>query len=222
MPGRNRMTRMKPRLNKQQVLNLLPDSVLMTRGPRASRAYYLTFDDGPHPEHTPRLLDLLARHGAHASFFVIGREAEKHPALLERIVAEGHLLGNHSFNHNRFAQLPLREQLAEIARTDQVLQAFDNRSTHRMRPPQGRLTFPLMLHFGLRRRGITHWSYDSLDYRHPSPDAVVARFLERSPAPREIILMHDDAACAVDALQELLPRWRDDGWTFDALPAERA
>jgi peptidoglycan/xylan/chitin deacetylase (PgdA/CDA1 family) len=90
---------MKFKPNKQQLLSLLPDAVVLTRGPRDGDALYLSFDDGPHPEHTPRLLDLLSENDAKASFFLIGKQVEKHPALAARIVAEGHALGNHSYTH---------------------------------------------------------------------------------------------------------------------------
>jgi peptidoglycan/xylan/chitin deacetylase (PgdA/CDA1 family) len=213
---------MNPRSKKQKLLTLLPDTLVMTHGPPQVDARYLTFDDGPHPEHTPRLLDLLAEYGMHASFFVVGRLAEGHPALLERIVAEGHLLGNHSYNHKLFARLPLNDQLAEIQRTDALLEQFDQHTHHRMRPPQGHIPLPLMLHFMRRRRCITYWSYDSLDYRHQSFEQVAQRMLEQPPRAREIILMHDDSACAVDVLGQVLPQWRKHGHVSHALPAETA
>ena len=74
---------------KQQLLGLLPNALVQTHGPRHGNARFLSFDDGPDPEYTPRLLDLLAESGAHASFFVVGRKAELHPAVVERIDALG-------------------------------------------------------------------------------------------------------------------------------------
>jgi peptidoglycan/xylan/chitin deacetylase (PgdA/CDA1 family) len=88
---------LKPR--KQKLLRLLPNTLVQTHGSSHGGARYLTFDDGPEPEYTPRLLDLLAKHRVHASFFLIGQKVEQHPALVERIVAEGHMIGNHSYSH---------------------------------------------------------------------------------------------------------------------------
>jgi peptidoglycan/xylan/chitin deacetylase (PgdA/CDA1 family) len=210
------------KLKKQKLLGLLPEALVQMHGPRNGQVRCLSFDDGPHPEHTPRLLDLLAAHGAHASFFVVGQRAESHPALVERIVAEGHLLGNHSWSHTRFGESSLREQVAEIARTDALLSAFDHRAHHRVRPPQGFLSLSLLLHFVRVRRGIAYWSYDSLDYRRQSTAELVSRLRSQPPRAGDIVLMHDDNALALDALGTLLPQWRADGHEFHALRPEAA
>ena len=210
------------RPKKHQLFGLLPAALVQTHGPRHGVARFLSFDDGPHPEHTPRLLDLLALHGVHASFFVVGERAERHPALIRRIVAEGHLLGNHSWSHNRFAQLPLAGQLAEIDRTDALLASFDDRVRHRIRPPQGHLSLALLVHFARRRRCIAYWCHDSLDYQ-PMPVAeLTARLQRHPPAAGDIVLMHDDSARAGAALGALLPRWLGDGYAFHAMSPERA
>lgn len=207
---------------KQQMLRLLPDKIVQTRGSRAGQTRYLSFDDGPHPEHTPRLLDLLAEHDVHASFFVVGQRAESHPAIVERIVAEGHLLGNHSWSHTHFARIPLLEQVAELDRTDDLLRAFDQRPRHRVRPPQGSMPLPLLLYLARHRRSVAYWSYDSLDYREQPASELTARLLRRPPRPGDIVLMHDDNVRATEALAALLPQWRSCGHTFDALAPERA
>lgn len=208
---------LKPR--KQQLLSLLPDRLVLTRGPRSGNAIYLTFDDGPHPEHTPRLLDLLAAHGAHASFFLVGRQVERHPGLVERIVAEGHALGNHSYSHpSGFSRISLRRQLQEIDDTDRLLAAFDRRPQHCFRPPRGSLSLGLLLHFASQRRRIAYWSYDSMDYQHQSDETVAARLRKRPPLAGDIILMHDDNACAGKVLGMLLPEWLASGREFHTLP----
>ncbi|OOG50986.1 polysaccharide deacetylase family protein [Rhodanobacter sp. C01] len=207
---------------KQQLLGLLPNALVQTHGPRRGNVRFLSFDDGPHPEYTPRLLDLLAESGAHASFFVVGRKAELYPAVVERIVAEGHLLGNHSFWHHQFAQMSLHEQVAELDRTDEVLAAFDQCPLHRIRPPQGCLTMPLLLHLARRRRSVAYWSYDSLDYQHKSGAELAARMHKRPPIAGDIVLMHDDSDCAGEALSTLLPQWRASGHEFRALSPEAA
>lgn len=210
------------RPKKQQLLSLLPRALVQTHGPRDSNVLFLSFDDGPDPEYTPRLLDLLAASSAHASFFLVGRKAELYPAVVERIVAEGHMIGNHSFWHHNFAQMSLREQMVEIDRTDEVLAAFDHRPRHRIRPPQGHLTLPLLLHLARRRRSIAYWSYDSLDYQHQSGTELAARMRRHPPIGGDIMLMHDDSDCAGEALSTLLPEWRASGYAFHALPPETA
>lgn len=209
------------RPTKQQMLGLLPDRIVQVRGDATERARYLSFDDGPHPVHTPQLLDLLAEHGAQASFFLVGASVEQHPAIVERIVAAGHLIGNHSWSHQHFGRRPLAEQLAEIERTDALLARFDGRARHRIRPPQGLLPLPLLASLAWRGRSVAYWSYDSLDYRKPSATELAERLRRAPPAAGDILLMHDDSALAHDALAVLLPEWRAAGQRFRALPEER-
>jgi len=209
--------------SKQQLLSLLPDRLVLTRVPRSGDAIYLTFDDGPHPEHTPRLLDLLAAHGVQASFFLIGQQVEQYPRLAERIVVEGHALGNHSYSHpSGFSKISLRQQLQEIDRTDRLLAEFDSRPQHCFRPPRGSLSLGLLLHFATRRRRIAYWSYDSMDYQHQSDADVAARLRNQPPLAGDIILMHDDNACAGRVLGMLLPEWLASGRKLRALPAVAA
>lgn len=210
------------RPKKHQILGLLPRSIVQTHGDRAGAGRFLSFDDGPHPEHTPRLLDLLAEHGAQASFFVVGRHAEQHPTLVERIVREGHLLGNHSYSHTRFAHMSVPDQVADMERADRLLAAFDGRARHRIRTPQGHVTLPLLLHFARARRSLAYWCYDSMDYHDDDAAVVVQRLQAQPPRAGDIVLMHDDGVAAVNALVRLLPAWRQQGWTFRALDQDAA
>lgn len=203
---------------KPQLLGLLPDALVLTRGPRCGEDVYLSFDDGPHPEHTPALLDLLDAQGARASFFLIGRQVERYPGLVKRIVDAGHALGNHSYSHASFDTLSLHEQLHEIERTDRLLATFDGQPRHGFRPPRGRLSLPLMLHFARHRRRIVYWSYDSRDYRLPAAGELVRQLLDTPPVAGDIVLLHDDAACAGAALGVVLPAWKAAGRLSRALP----
>lgn len=211
---------MKLKLKKSQMLSLLPRALVQTHGSRHGNTRYLTFDDGPDPEHTPPLLDLLAAHGVKASFFLIGEKVARHPELVRRIVAEGHMLGNHSYTHWEFANMTLREQLSEVERTDALLSAFDQRPRHRVRTPRGYLAPPLLLYFASHRRSIVHWSYDSLDYQPHPVDDLIARLRDEPPAAGDIVLMHDDSTKAATALRLLLPEWLASGYGFRALPAD--
>jgi peptidoglycan-N-acetylglucosamine deacetylase len=213
---------MKLRPTKSQLLRLLPDALVLTRGPRHGDAVYLSFDDGPHPEHTPRLLDLLAAHGSRASFFLVGQRIEQHPQLVERIVAEGHTLGNHSYSHPLFNVLNLHQQLVEIERTDRLLQTFDGHARHRFRPPHGSLSLPLLLHFARHGRGMAYWSYNSLDYQPRSTDELVRHLRNEPPRAGDIILLHDDNGRACEVLGTLLPEWMIAGRRSEALPPELA
>lgn len=211
---------MNMRPNKQRLLRWLPRRLVQTHGPADNGACYLTFDDGPDPTYTPRLLDLLARHQAKASFFLVGQRVERHPELVQRMVGEGHLIANHSYSHQAFHTLPLSGQMDEFARTDALLSAFDGEPRHLLRTPQGHLDARLLVHCAREARRIVYWSYDSLDYRKPEHDAFVTRLRADPPLPGDIVLMHDDGDCAIDALAVLLPEWQQQGYHFRALPGK--
>ncbi|MGP1664996.1 MAG: polysaccharide deacetylase family protein, partial [Rhodanobacter sp.] len=211
--------RMIHRPTKMQLLQWLPRSLVLTRAPQDERSIYLTFDDGPNLSHTPALLDLLSREGAKATFFMIGRHAESHPELAARVVAEGHKLGNHSYNHPVFNNLALAEQVAEIDRTDRVLARFDGIDCHPFRPPRGVFSLGLLLHAARKRRRLTYWSYDSLDYRHKDATKLVELLRAKPPRAGDVLLMHDDDDCSTRVLEIMLPEWRELGFRFQVLPA---
>ncbi|MET0934695.1 MAG: polysaccharide deacetylase family protein [Luteibacter sp.] len=202
---------------KLELLGLLPEALVLTRT-RDDDIRYLSFDDGPDPAHTPRLLDTLARHQVKASFFLVGEKIEQYPEIVQRIVAEGHMIGNHSYSHWSFRNMNLTRQLDEVYRTDALLRLFDNRPHHRMRPPSGYVGAQLLLHFARRKRNFVYWSYDSLDYQDKPVEALIDRLRKDPPAPGDIVLMHDDSDKAAEALDVMLPEWIDQGFVFDALP----
>lgn len=207
-----------PRLRKKHLLSLLPNRLLTTTGPAKGETRYLTFDDGPSPEYTPRVLDLLAEHDARASFFLVGVLAERSPDLVQRIVDAGHALGNHSWNHARFDQIDLKTQIEQIERCDEVLAPFDGRARHLFRPPRGVLPPALLLHCLRHRHTISYWSRDSMDYKQRDAEVLAEALDNPPPSAGEVVLMHDDSDRTIDMLAILLPRWRERGYRFDALP----
>jgi peptidoglycan/xylan/chitin deacetylase (PgdA/CDA1 family) len=182
-------------------------------GPGDGARLYLTFDDGPHAVHTRALLDLLERHQVLATFFVVGREAYAHADIVERIVAQGHALGNHTITHPRmdFLSDPARD--VEIDGMDEFLAEFDRRPTHYFRPPYGGVSVSLFA-YGLRsRRRLAMWSKDSLDYKYKS-EQVIERFAAHPPRAGDILLFHDDGGAALGSLETLLPKWLGEGFSF--------
>jgi peptidoglycan/xylan/chitin deacetylase (PgdA/CDA1 family) len=165
---------------------------VVTHGPRNGGRVALTFDDGPDPEVTPQVLDTLARHDAHATFFVIGRKLGAQPELARRILAEGHELANHSWQHSRW--INLRRASAhrrEILRGAETIAAFGQNDMALYRPPVG-LKSP---HLGsaARRLGLAPmiaWSLHSHDSRGKNPERIARRVLNKVRAG-DIILMHD-------------------------------
>ncbi|SFW22094.1 polysaccharide deacetylase family protein [Luteibacter sp. UNCMF366Tsu5.1] len=202
---------------KHDLLGLLPGHLVLTRT-REEAVRYLSFDDGPEPAHTPKLLDTLAKHGVKASFFLVGEKIERHPEIVQRLVDEGHMIGNHSYSHWSFRNMNLAKQLDEVYRTDALLNRFDERPHHRMRPPHGYVGAQLLAHFARQRRSLVYWSYDSLDYQDRPVETLISRLRDDPPAAGDIVLMHDDSDKAAEALDVLLPEWLAQGMRFAALP----
>lgn len=196
----------------------VPGSSAFRRGSGDASEIFLTFDDGPHPEVTPRLLELLDEYGAKASFFVVGQALEANTDVAREAHRRGHSLGNHSWRHRGFSSMPVAAQLEEIAETDAGLEAIDGRRRHAFRPPQGRLTPALLATLSWRRHPVALWSADSRDYEGDA--ALVERRLETlEPRAGEMVLFHDDADTCFGPLRRFIERSLEAGYRFPALSA---
>lgn len=175
---------------------------ILTRLPGQSRRVALTFDDGPSPEVTPRILDLLSQAEVRATFFVLGERAERSPGLIRRIVAEGHTLALHSWDHAELV-LPAARTIRRSLRRS--LAVLPSGRVHHFRPPYGFKS--LILPFLVSRLGLdlVGWSLDSRDYAACTSEAISRRVLSRV-RPRDIVLLHDGPANALtaDALPAIL------------------
>lgn len=151
----------------------------------------LTFDDGPHPTLTPQLLDILAARGVRATFYVIGTRVVRHPQLLQRMVAEGHEIGNHTWSHPNLAGQSDAGLLNQMDRTTDAIAAAIGRPPVTMRPPYGSLRNRqrLLLHQA-RSLPTVLWSVDPEDWRRPGSSVVSQRIVSRSQ-PGGVILAHD-------------------------------
>lgn len=158
----------------------------------------LTFDDGPDPAWTPKILDVLKARGVKATFFVVGRNAEQYPELIRRIVAEGHEIGNHSYTHGNLAEMPEWRQRLELGSTERLIEAETGRSTTLFRPPYNADATPsdvselAPLAFAEHAMGYTVVleKIDPQDWARPGVETIVRRVKEQR---REggIILLHD-------------------------------
>lgn len=164
----------------------------------------LTFDDGPHPQHTPVLLDILAARRQRATFYVIGRLVERYPDIARRIVAEGHELGNHTWTHPTLSRLGDAAVLREIDRTQEVIWRTVGHVPVTMRPPYGAFSQRQSRMLAEARNLPTIiWSVDPQDWRRPGPSVVADRMV-RGARPGAIILAHDIHAPTIRAVPAAL------------------
>jgi peptidoglycan-N-acetylglucosamine deacetylase len=185
----------------------------------------LTFDDGPCPGSTERLLESLSRHAVTAVFFLRGDQAAKHPWLVRAIQHAGHDIGSHSYAHLDAWRSPVREVLFDWNRATGVLEQLMGERVQWMRPPFGHFTLPLIRWSRRTGQRIVMWDCSVPDYRDGQDSARLLARLERQRRPRSIVLLHDNPTAkqvTPDLLAELLPRWRDAGWRFASLPSELA
>jgi peptidoglycan-N-acetylglucosamine deacetylase len=164
----------------------------VSHGSRNHACIALTFDDGPDPEVTPRVLDALATHGVRATFFAIGHKLEAHPELARRIRAEGHELGNHSWHHSRWQNFfGPAAHTRELARGARAIRAVTGeRASPLYRPPIGLKSPSLARAAHHARLTLVGWSLKSLDTQIADPERIAARVLRRI-RPGDIVLLHD-------------------------------
>ena len=170
----------------------------------------LTFDDGPSPRCTPRLLDGLAALGAKATFFVVGCQTVKDPDIVQRIAAEGHQVGNHSYDHADLHSLTAAQALADLEKNDALLRELLGEGEYWVRPPYGlmtereaaALTVPLV-----------NWSVDTEDWRTKDSGKILD-VLYRCAGDGDIVLLHDRYQNTVDAVLEAVAHLQEQGYVF--------
>ena len=181
-------------------------------------AIALTFDDGPNPAMTPRLLDLLDRYRAKASFFLIGRNAHAFPGLVKEMANRGHSIGNHTETHPNLTFLSARRIAHEIDSCDEAVFEASGKKCMWMRPPYGYRS-PFLDGIVRRRPGakVVMWSAMAWDWKPQSPLRVIKHLCRVRGG--DIVLLHDgdhrmaegDRRHTLEATEYWLPRWRDAG-----------
>ncbi|MFF7633145.1 polysaccharide deacetylase family protein [Kitasatospora sp. NPDC008050] len=194
----------------------------------------LTFDDGPSPQYTPQVLDILRGHDVRATFFVCGDNVRTYPDVIRRIIAEGHVLGNHTWSHPHLDDLSAADVRDQIERTQDVVTEISGRTPVLFRAPYGDFAdAALVVCADLGLRPIS-WSVDPTDWANPGADVIVDRVLAGA-ATGAIVLNHDgteggdddpapgsggDRSQTVAALRSYLPQLIDDGYTFTTPDAQ--
>ncbi|UCF67345.1 MAG: GT4 family glycosyltransferase PelF [Acidobacteriota bacterium] len=196
---------------KNQCLKRMPAELLAWRGRANGGQVALTFDDGPEPRYTPRLLEILNEYGAVGTFFLVGEKVQREPEITRRIVEQGHELGNHSYTHPRFEELSWRDALDEIARTQLALHRAGRYWPRLWRPPRGKLNSLTLM--GAWKHGLTvvMWSLDLKDFAADRAEEIEQRLALNDISAGEIVLYHGNSEAALDALPALLERVRRSG-----------
>jgi peptidoglycan/xylan/chitin deacetylase (PgdA/CDA1 family) len=187
------------------------------RFPEAGRVVYLTFDDGPIPEVTPWVLDLLRKEGIQATFFCVGENVMKYPEVYQQILDDGHSVGNHTFNHWQGLKHTDRDYFSNIEKAGNYIES------DLFRPPHGWLKTS-QYRFLKKRFRIIMWDLISCDYDSRHQPEKIFRNITEFVRPGSIITFHDSLK-AKQNLTGALPqaiRWmKEQGYRFEAIPYEK-
>lgn len=174
----------------------------------------LTFDDGPSSAYTPKVLDILQRHGAKGTFFVLGSNAKRCSSIVARAAAEGHEIGVHTWSHINMARSSMEKIDSEVSRTAEVIRSVTGKSPVVMRPPYGAVNARIVNHmydrYGMRS---ILWDVDTQDWRRPGVSTVVSRAVNRAK-PGSIILVHDIHASTLAAIEGIVTGLQARGYTL--------
>ena len=208
-----------PKLLGRPGVQAVPAPAPAAPAPAAPGVVYLTFDDGPTPAWTPRVLELLARHRALATFFVVGGNAAAHPELVRQAYAAGHGVGNHTWTHRRLTRLGGGALEAEVGATSAAIHRATGAPVRCLRPPYATVdaaNAERARALGLR---LVMWDVDSGDWRRPGAGVIADRILGRVRSG-DVVLLHDgggDRSQTVTALQQVLASLSAGGFRFSPL-----
>jgi peptidoglycan/xylan/chitin deacetylase (PgdA/CDA1 family) len=183
----------------------------LMHGDPTSRQISITFDDGPHTDYTPKLLKILDRYHAGATFFVVGEKAEQEPELVKAEVAAGHSVGNHTYHHVNLTKIPERLVATEILACGNVIEGITGTRPHLFRPPGGDYNSLVAETANGLDYTIVLWTDDPADYARPGETVIEQRTLDTIRAGG-IILIHDGVQQTVDILPQLLQSLKDRGF----------
>lgn len=197
------------------LLALLVSSTAASAAP--SKCVALTFDDGPHPTLTPKLLSILEKEKVVATFFVVGQLVEKYPTIVKRAYKAGHEIGNHSWSHPNLRKLEPLAAEGQIRKTDAAIVAATGTTPRVLRAPYGSMSRSLARHFD---RAFISWDVDTYDWRVRNSDRVV-QFALRGTRGGSIVLMHDIHEPTVTAVPRIITGLKKLGFQFTTVSGLR-
>ena len=178
---------------------------------RTGKAVYLTFDDGPIPEVTPKVLEILNRYQVKATFFMVGENIDKHPDVFAQVVQAGHSIGNHTYNHLKGWKYSFKEYMANVAKWEETVKNkfsifnFQFSIFNLFRPPYGKATLAQRRALHKRRYRLIYWDILTRDYdASVTPEAMLEN-IKRNTRPGSIINFHDSLK-SNERMLEVLPQ----------------
>lgn len=209
--------------NNLSVSKAVYSKVVYYSGPSSSRQVALTFDDGPDVYFTTQILDILKKEDVKATFFVIGERAQAHPEMVKRIVNEGHVIGNHTWDHPYLPKSTSQKVHYEISKTDEFLDSLLGFHPTIFRPPYGAVSPEIIKETSSLGYSIINWSVDTRDWAGTSPEQIMG-YVKKEIYPGGIILQHcaggkkDNLSNTVKALPVIISTLRSQKYKFVSIP----
>ena len=187
--------------------------------PPGKKVIALTFDDGPWPSSTAKVLDILKKNNIKGTFFVVGQNVKNYPDLTKRVVTDGHTIANHTWHH-WYHHMNAQTAAYEVANTTDIIYKTTGVKTSLFRPPGGNMRNGVAAYAKSNKYAIIMWSADSMDYSRPAVPRLMNNIF-REAKPGGIVLMHDgggDRSHTVKALPEIISKFRKQGYEFVTVP----
>ena len=182
----------------------------------AEKKIALTFDDGPHPSKTPKILDVLDKYGVKATFFVIGENAKLYPDVLRDVHARGHEIGNHTFSHKCINKMSFSSLLETVSKCNEAIKEITGEKPVFFRPPQGYVNDGIAEQLYSEGYDVILWRVDTYDWQGRSAEKIYNSVI-KSVKCGDIILMHDFISYeshTAEALELIIPKLISDGYEF--------
>lgn len=176
----------------------------------AAKCIALTFDDGPDAVTTPQVLDILKKHDVHATFFVLGKRVVANEALVRRMHAEGHEVGNHSWNHPYFTRISIEQVQDEIESTQQAVMRAGVPAPRLFRPPYGDVNETVLAHVPLT---TVQWNIDPQDWL-PKRQVHLLEYMAAHARPGGVVVMHDTKTATLERLDALVVQLKAQQYTL--------
>ncbi len=174
----------------------------------SGKKIFLTFDDGPNPEITPRVLEILDNWNVKATFFCVGENVMKYPAIFEEVINHGHSVGNHTYNHLKGNEKPVKEYTENVWKADELIHS------RLFRPPHGRITFSQVNKLKKDFK-IVMWDFITYDYDNNIEPSQILEEVKKRTRNGSIVVFHDSLKAEKNVLQ-VLPRvlkyWQEEGY----------
>lgn len=170
----------------------------------------ITFDDGPNADYTEALLEGLKERGVHATFFLLGKEVEKHPEIVEDIYEEGHLIGTHSYEHVNLCNLSDKKAIEQVDKTNEAIYKITGEYPGYIRPPFG--CWKSNLDYEISMIEVL-WNVDPRDWKTSNSDVIAKRVVDKAQE-NDIILLHDASESSVKAAFKIIDALEREGYIF--------